>query len=114
MGGGKWKSHESVQHQSGYDIVLSPTLGMVPPPLGLLGPDASMEVYGEASIRCSVFTVVHNLSGQPAMSIPLHWNDDGLPVGMMFAAAPGDESTLFRLAGQLEEAQPWSGRVPPL
>jgi Asp-tRNA(Asn)/Glu-tRNA(Gln) amidotransferase A subunit family amidase len=103
-----------VQHQSGYDVVLSPTLGMVPPPLGLLGPDASMGVYGQASIRCSVFTIVYNFSGQPAMSVPLHWNDDGLPVGMMFAAAPGGESTLYRLAGQLEEAQPWWGRVPPL
>ena len=103
-----------IEHQSGYDVVLSPTLGMPPPPLGLLGPAASYEVYAKASIRASAFTLVYNFSGQPAMSVPLHWNDEGLPVGMMFAAGPGDEGTLYRLAGQLEEAQPWWDRRPPI
>ncbi|MCX6000595.1 MAG: amidase family protein, partial [Chloroflexi bacterium] len=60
------------------------------------------------------FTPLFNTTGQPAMSVPLHWNDAGLPIGMQFAGRFGDEATLFRLAGQLEKAKPWIGRVPPV
>jgi amidase len=56
--------------------------------------------------------VVANLAGNPAMSVPLWWNDDGLPVGAHFLGRFGDEATLFRLAAQLEAAQPWAGRRP--
>jgi Asp-tRNA(Asn)/Glu-tRNA(Gln) amidotransferase A subunit family amidase len=54
------------------------------------------------------------MTGQPAMSVPLWWNADGLPIGMQLAARFGDEATLFRLAGQLEQARPWADRRPPL
>ena len=58
-------------------------------------------------------TALFNATGQPAMSVPLHWNATGLPIGMQFVARLGDEATLFRLAGQLELARPWFERVPP-
>jgi amidase len=58
------------------------------------------------------YTPVFNVTGQPAMSVPLCWNEAGLPIGMHFVGRFGDEATLFRLAGQLERAQPWIDRVP--
>ena len=59
------------------------------------------------------FTPLFNVTGQPAMSVPLHWNDAGLPIGMQFVARLGDDATLIRLAGQLERARPWFERRPP-
>jgi amidase len=59
-------------------------------------------------------TSMFNMSGQPAMSVPLAWNKAGLPLGMMFSAKFGDEATLFRLAAQLEQARPWNNRLPPV
>jgi amidase len=59
------------------------------------------------------FTPLFNATGQPAMSVPLHWNDAGLPIGMQFVARLGHDATLFRLAAQLEQAQPWFERIAP-
>ena len=65
--------------------------------------------------QMTAFTTLYNVTGQPAMSVPLPFtNDDGLPIGVMFAAPFGDEATLYRLAGQLERAQPWFHRIPQL
>ena len=60
------------------------------------------------------FTYIQNITGQPAMSVPLYWNNDGLPIGVQFAGRFGAEATLYRLASQLEKARPWGDRKPPV
>jgi Asp-tRNA(Asn)/Glu-tRNA(Gln) amidotransferase A subunit family amidase len=65
-------------------------------------------------MRFTPFANLFNMTGQPSMSVPLHWSPEGLPVGTMFSAAFGGDDLLFRLAGQLEQTRPWFGRVPSL
>ena len=98
-----------------YDLWLTPVLADPPLPLGAL--DATWEEplrgFFRAGELCP-FTPICNATGQPAMSVPLSWNADGLPLGAHFMARFGDEATLLRLAAQLEEARPWANRRPPL
>lgn len=98
-----------------YDLWLTPTLGAPPPPLGWFdaAPDNPRQGFDRAADYVP-FTPLQNATGQPAMSVPLYWNSDGLPVGAHFAARFGDEATLIHLASQLEEARPWAGRRPPV
>jgi Asp-tRNA(Asn)/Glu-tRNA(Gln) amidotransferase A subunit family amidase len=97
-----------------FDVLLSPTLGQVPVPLGPQRMANTDEAeYNTAVQRFSPFTGLFNTSGQPSMSLPLHWTIDGLPVGVMCSAAFGREDRLFQLARQLEEARPWFQRTPP-
>jgi amidase len=68
----------------------------------------------ERSVSYASYTALHNFVGTPAMSVPLYWNEAGLPIGSQFSAARGGEKTLFELAYQLEAAQPWANKYPPV
>src|SRR5436190_626400 len=99
----------------GRDVFLCPTLCSPPLRIGELNP-MSQDLSHIAPIlrRYMPGTSMFNMSGQPSMSVPLAWNKAGLPLGMMFSARFGDEATLFRLAGQLEQERPWRGKLPPV
>ncbi|MFO1080053.1 MAG: amidase [Reyranellaceae bacterium] len=97
-----------------YDVLVSPTLAKPPVPLGPQHTDtADLVAYRETLLAFSPFTGAFNMSGQPSMSVPLHWTASGLPVGTMVTAGFGEEALLFALAGQLERARPWAARKPP-
>jgi amidase len=96
---------------SDVDIVVTPTLALPPVPVGW-ALDGSPEAAFERQWHWTPFTAIVNVTGQPAMSVPLHWSGDGLPVGVQMIGAPFAEATLIRLAAQLEEARPWAHRRP--
>ena len=122
-------------HQT-YDLLLTPTLATPPVRIGELQPKPGelrllklvntfglgglirrsgiVEKLAEQSLEKTPYTQVANLTGQPAMSVPLHWTADGLPCGVQFIAPLGAEDVLFRLAGQLEQARPWFAKRPVL
>jgi amidase len=117
-----------------YDVLLTPVLNQPPVKIGALKPSASeqtqlkliartrqtwileaMNIIKPLAAQTFEFvpwTPVFNVTGQPAMSVPLHWNDEGLPIGMHFVGKWGEEGTLYRLAGQLEKAKPWFDKAP--
>ena len=100
---------------SDYDVLLSPTMASLPVAIGelALSNTPSAEYIARLSAATG-FTQLFNATGQPAMSVPLAWSSSGLPIGVQFASKFGDEATLFRLAAQLEQAQPWHDRRPKL
>ena len=119
-----------------YDVILTPTVAT--PPLasdaldpnvleqwlmrGLLATGLADKLFCKPlldaiiskAVQQTPFTPLANITGQPAMSVPLYWNDDGLPHGAQFMAAEGNDRLLFQLAAQLEQAEPWKHRMPPL
>lgn len=98
-----------------YDLWLTPTLAQPPLPLGHFDSPPNLPLLGlQRATEFVAFTPFANVTGQPAMSVPLYWNSEGLPVGAHFVGRFGDEAMLFRLAAQLEQARPWSMRRPPL
>lgn len=124
-----------------YDLILTPTLGDPPIPVGssqlskseqfsfkLISLFAGTVILSNSKLIYSIveevaqkimktqmpFTAIANVTGQPAMSVPLHWSDDGLPCGVQFIGRYGDEAKLFQLAGQLEKAKPWFEKKPPI
>jgi amidase len=98
-----------------FDVFLCPTAITPPPKVGYIDPVRlePKELNHRQAITFG-FTPPFNFTGQPAISLPLGWSADGLPIGMMFAARYADEATLLRLAAELEEARPWAGRRPPV
>jgi Asp-tRNA(Asn)/Glu-tRNA(Gln) amidotransferase A subunit family amidase len=99
--------------QEKYDVILSPTLAKPPVPLGELSlSPASIAAYGKDVTEFGPYTALYNVTGQPSMSVPLHWSADGLPIGVMFSGRFGDEATLLRLASQLEKSKPWAASKP--
>ena len=119
-----------------YDVLLCPTLALPPVPHGALSPSAFERTFQKLVValnlnfllrlpgvveksvaqvyRFMAFTPLGNITGQPSMSVPLDWNDEGLPIGSMLTGRLGDEATLFQLAAQLEAAHPWADRRPPV
>jgi len=120
---------------SAFDVLLTPTVGVPPMPIGayklstlqrqglkllaalpagaLLSQRPKVVEAFEPVFEAAPYTMVANVTGQPSVSLPLHWTADGLPMGMLFTARIGDEATLFRLAAQLEQAMPWRDRIAP-
>ncbi|HVM40198.1 MAG TPA: amidase [Acidimicrobiia bacterium] len=98
-----------------FDVLVTPTISEPPPPLGEF--TDTPDFPGRGLVKSSAivpFTVPFNITGQPAVSLPLSWNEAGLPVGVQFVAAYGREDVLIRLASQLEEARPWADRRPAI
>jgi len=100
-----------------YDLQVTPTLAQPPARHGEINQDrkgmSAMEWTRQVFAYCP-FTPLFNTTGQPAISLPLHWAANGLPIGVQIAGRLGDEATLIRVASQLEEAAPWKDRKPPL
>jgi Asp-tRNA(Asn)/Glu-tRNA(Gln) amidotransferase A subunit family amidase len=96
-----------------YDVLLLSTLGSPPIRIGALRA-GGVNDYASRLFAFMPNTQAFNLTGQPAMSVPLAWSPGGLPLGLQFVGRAAGEATLFRLAGQLEQARPWAGRRPPL
>jgi amidase len=96
------------------DVVVTPTLALLPVPVGWTFEDTDGDPHLAFARQTlfTPFTAVINITGQPAMSVPLHWSDGGLPVGVHFIGRPFAEATLIRLAAQLEQARPWAHRHP--
>ena len=117
------------------DVLLTPTVGVPPLPIGayelstlqrqgvkllaalpagaFLSQRAKLIEAFARVFEAAPYTMIANVTGQPSMSLPLHWTADGLPMGMLFTARTGDEATLLRLAAQVEQAMPWKDRRPP-
>jgi amidase len=104
----------AINATSAYDVVLTPGLALPPVPVGYFTEGGDSAVNFERQKAFTPFTSVFNLTGQPAMSLPLHWNAEGLPIGVQIVGRPYDEMTLISLAAQLEQARPWLGRHPDL
>jgi amidase len=95
------------------DVVVTPTLALPPVPIGWTWADDPWQTM-ERQWHWTPFTALVNVTGQPAMSVPLHRSADGLPIGAHAIGKPFAEATLFRLAAQLEQARPWAGERPPV
>jgi amidase len=106
-------SRAAMEALRGYDAVLSPTVAAPPVPVGYFDEVDPAENF-ERQKRFAPYTAVYNVSGQPAVNLPLHQNAEGLPIGVMLAGRMGEEATLISLSAQIEAARPWQDRHPPI
>jgi amidase len=98
-----------------HDVLVTPTIPVLPTPLGAFDSPPDNPLEGLAmSTTVVLYTAPFNITGQPAISLPLHWSEGGLPVGVQLVAAYGREDLLFQVAAQLEAAAPWADRTPPI
>ena len=97
-----------------YDVLLTPTLAQPPVPIGWFRDTGDPAAEFERMKSWTPFTAIFNMTGQPAVNVPLHWSPDGLPIGVMLVGRPADEGTLISLSAQLEEARPWRQRTPAM
>lgn len=107
-------ARDALQKMSAYDVILTPTLAQLPPLIGAMRNDEDPAADFAAQCAFTPFTSPFNMTGQPAISVPLHWTDAGLPVGIQLVGRLFDEYTLIALAAQLETAQPWLHRHPEI
>jgi amidase len=109
-------SRRVAEFLTGFDLFLTPTLSEPPAPIGEIvsTPDDPMRALERGGRTVAYSGVVANITGNPAMSVPLWWTPEGIPIGVHFLGRFGDEATLFRLAAQLEAASPWRARRPPI
>jgi amidase len=99
----------------GFDLLVTPTLSEPPPLLGDMGgPSEDTLAKWWRNVAVIPFTPANNTTGQPALSLPLHATAEGLPVGVHFVPAYGQEDVLIRIAAQIEQAQPWYDKRPPI
>lgn len=105
---GRWGSE--------FDVLVTPTSAIIPPIAGSLleAQHATPEDPVLDVVRSVAFTAFGNVTGLPAVSLPLHWSDEGLPIGVQLVAGPWQDGALLALAAQLEQARPWLERRPPL
>ncbi|PQM46944.1 6-aminohexanoate-cyclic-dimer hydrolase [Mycobacterium talmoniae] len=112
-----WAFRRALQQwwADGWDLLLTPTVAEPPPPLTEFDNDPAHPTAPQRRAgRFAAFTPPFNMSGQPAISLPLHRTAEGLPIGVQLAAAYGREDVLIRVASQLESAHPWSSVHPPI
>ncbi|HEY0297533.1 MAG TPA: amidase [Bordetella sp.] len=95
-----------------YDLILSPMLAQLPVPLGYLAMQGKFTDFREKIARYAVFSAVMNVSGQPAASMPVHWTQDGVPVGVQVMGQFGRDDLVLRLSAEIERAAPWVDRFP--
>ena len=108
-------SRQIGEYFEGIDVLITPTLAEPPAPLGTFDSPPGEPLNGLFRAASYVpFTPPFNVTGQPAVSLPLHWNSEGLPIGVQFVGRFGDEETLLSLSAQLEASTPWANRRPPV
>jgi amidase len=106
------EARKSVMATAAYDIILTPTLALPPQPVEFFAEDGEPLDNLRRQGAFTPFTGVYNMTGQPAISLPLHWTADGVPIGISLIGRPAGEGPLIALSAQIEEARPWAGRKP--